>query len=95
MNRNEIDIPSLPPDWVPVAYRIPNDGERILSDKDGVLIAKCIRFPCLIVQKTKPRRIVLEETEENRDVMDDNELITVDGLAVQVCGDKIWRIKEE
>lgn len=42
-----------------------------------------------------PRRIVLEETDRDRDHMKD-EMITIDDrTCVEVYGDKIWRIVEE
>lgn len=40
--------------------------EHVLTDDCGIILANNIRFPCLIVEKIAPRRIVLEETNEVR-----------------------------
>lgn len=96
MTTHTIDIEGLPEGWDAVAYRTPKDGERVLSDKDGVIIAKCISFPCLIVQKkTRPRRIVLEETGGKTAT---NHILSVAkyGVTIQMTSDTIWReIKED
>lgn len=68
--KHEIEIPYLPEGWEAVAYR------HIRSDDEYVLIEGEIRVACnvnklyeqLIVKKKQPRRIVLEETGEFRQV---------------------------
>ena len=99
-----ISIPGLPDGWRAVAYRKPvSKGEKTISDHGEVI--NCIDeingkvlidFPCLIIEKIQPRRIVLEETEEcnviNRhgdykDQYFDNGIIISD--------EKIWRVAEE
>lgn len=65
-----IDLPDLPPGWKAVAYRCPASGEYYLEN-NGVVIKHTgsrHKFPWVIVEKIQPRRIVLEETEEERSV---------------------------
>ena len=61
--KHEIEIEGLPEGWKAVAYRVPVDKiEHVLTDDCEIILANNIRFPCLIVEKIPPRRIVLEET---------------------------------
>ena len=56
-----IEIEGLPEGWKAVAYRRPIKGEQYLHQ---AIIWKAFineGYPCLIVEKIKPRRIVLEE----------------------------------
>ena len=67
--KHEIEIEGLPEGWRAVAYRVPVDKiEHVLTDDCEIILVNNIRFPCLIVEKISPRRIVLEETEEERSV---------------------------
>lgn len=54
------------------------------------------KIGCVVeLQKSKPRRIVLEETEEETDPLL-YQPIKIDGLCVlMVAHNKIWRVKEE
>lgn len=69
----EIEIEGLPEGWEPVAYR------HIRPDDEHVLIEGEIRaasnvnnlYEQLIVKKKQPRRIVLEETDEDN-IKNDN-----------------------
>lgn len=95
--KHEIEIPDLPGGWRVVAYRVPLFDEYIFTCGKISLINAVGMFTtrCLIVEKIKPRRIVLEETDRDRDHMKD-EMITIDDrTCVEVYGDKIWRIVEE
>lgn len=61
--KHEIEIEGLPEGWKAVAYRVPVDKiEHVLTDDGGIILTNNIRFPCLIVEKISPRRIVMEET---------------------------------
>lgn len=62
----EIEIEGLPEGWKPVAYRAPLIHENYLSC-NGVEKANSnlLNF-WLVVEKSQPRRIVLEETGEVR-----------------------------
>lgn len=68
--KHEIEIEGLPEGWEPVEFRCPNDGESYIGYDGKVvtsLIANDFYGQRLIVKKKRPRRIVLEETdEENR-----------------------------
>lgn len=68
--KQEIEIEGLPEGWKAVAYRCPESGEYYLEN-NGIVIKHTgckQKFPWIIVEKTQPRRIVLEETEEERSV---------------------------
>lgn len=95
--KHEIEIPDLPEGWRAVAFREPRLGEHYLSDINTVIRSNFNNCgeSNLIVEQIKPRRIVLEETDRDRDYMKD-EMITIDDrTCAEVYGDKIWRIVEE
>lgn len=106
MNKYKIDIEGLPEGWEPVAYRIPDrfSEERVLY-KGQIHSADNVRYDreYLIVQKTKPRQIVLEETGEFRKVKYKEWYETDEGRIQTRSRNredsakpyKIWRIKEE
>ena len=65
-----IDIPGLPEGWRAVAYRLAKQGEHYWN---GIKICYAeydqgahICLPVIIVEKIKPRSIVLEDTGEVR-----------------------------
>lgn len=68
--KHEIEIPDLPEGWRAVAFREPRLGEHYLSDINTVIRSNFNNCgeSNLIVEKIKPRRIVLEETDEVREV---------------------------
>lgn len=68
MMKHEIEIEGLPEGWRGIAYRVPSikKDEYTLSDDGIVVKAKGIKFPILIIEKIKPRRIIFEETKEER-----------------------------
>lgn len=91
--KHEIDVPDLPEGWRAVAYRTPVFGEYYFYN-DGVHQCKTRLGQFLIVEKIQPRRIVLEETEEDTDPLL-YQPIKIDGLCVlMVMHNKIWRIVE-
>lgn len=95
MSKHTIEVEGLPEGWEPVAYRIPLKDEYILME--GMLMQSDGKgtIERLIVQPSKPRRIVLEETEGDRQCNSKN-TINYDGTLVHVWGEKIWReVKEE
>lgn len=64
MTKHEIEIPDLPDGWRPVAYRNANTGEFVIGSGGveqvrGSITKTITRY--LIVEKIKPRRVVLEE----------------------------------
>lgn len=96
----EIDIPGLPEGWKAVAFRVPKYGESII-DYSGDLrtVTGLYQQPRLIVEKTRPRRIVLEETDEVR-LPKYGEYYVENGQIIMSMGvangaKKIWRIVEE
>lgn len=67
----EIEIPDLPEGWKPVAYKEPTYYDNVLLGKQIVSSRHIDVQPgChLIVEKIKPmRRIILEETDEMREI---------------------------
>lgn len=94
----EIEIEGLPEGWKPVACRVPMIGEPCFED-GNIFVAKASISPCLIVEKIKPRRIVLEETEELSDPEWTGQIwvIMKDGniAEIRVRSDKVWREVKE
>lgn len=63
--KHTIDIEGLPEGWEPVAFRVPHKGDSIVSYSGALqVVADVYRQPRLIIKKKQPRRIVLEETNE-------------------------------
>lgn len=62
----EIEIPGLPEGWKPVAYRPVRPGEQVwhMGVAQQSLSGTCASH--LVVEKIKPKRIVLEDTGEFR-----------------------------
>jgi len=74
--KHEIEVPGLPEEWKPVAYRVPSIGEWVMFG-NGVVRQVIQRYNAsgykcvedkrrLVVEKIKPKRIVLECTGEVR-----------------------------
>lgn len=66
--KHGIEIEGLPEGWEPVAFRCPKDGESYVGYDGKVIISLStndLHGPRLIVKKKQPRRIVLEETDED------------------------------
>ena len=99
MTKHTIEIEGLPEGWEAVAYRVavPNIEYTVTDDMKPMLCQMEINYPTLIVQKTKPRRVVLEETDADNIRYTSgfyaNQVITA-GIYV-ANQPKIWRIKEE
>ena len=63
--KHTIEIEGLPEGWEPVAFRKPLIGEKMFQNGE---IHKCnceAKISSIIVKKKQPRRIVLEETDED------------------------------
>ena len=61
-----IEIEGLPEGWKAIAYRVPKGNIEFVFIENVVRKAKPQDKKCLIVEKIQPRRIVLEETNEER-----------------------------
>lgn len=88
----EIEIEGLPEGWKPVAYRHANHESIFECGK----VVKCTKskYPCLIVEKIKTRRIVLEETEEVNKKIEKQDIYNTQYLANKLSlfnQPKIWR----
>ena len=92
--KHEIEIPDLPEDLEPVAYKVPEVGEYYFGS-GGITLAR-VKFEnlWLIVRKKQPRRIVLEETEEDTD-NSHNHTIYVKGITIDIYSNKLWKIVED
>ncbi len=66
MTEQTIDVTGLPEGWKAVAYRVPTNGETCWHQNFGIYTATVSLTQCFIVEKIQPRRIVLEETNEER-----------------------------
>ena len=67
--KHEIEIPDLPEGWDAVAYRTPDAGEYYLGSSGVKLCESSFDTVWLIVRKKQPRRIVLEETQDNYEIV--------------------------
>jgi len=63
--KQTIEIDGLPEGWSAVAYRHPLKGDAFLLENEIVEAYDNIKYSYLIVEKIQPRRIVLEETDED------------------------------
>lgn len=98
--KHEIEIPDLPEGWRAVAYRTPQRNEYYLADEGVIQAAFNHLKQWLIVEKIKPRRIVLEKTGEVRRALPgewcENEKGEIWYSPTRVGVDhKIWRVVEE
>lgn len=64
--KHEIEIPGLPEGWRAVAYRRLKNGDFYLNEQCEIVENYALKIFALIVEKIKPRRIVLEDTGEVR-----------------------------
>ena len=92
--KHEIEIPDLPEGWEAVAYRVPVEGEYYLGSSGVKLCESSFDTVWLIVRKKQPRRIVLEETEEDTD-NSHNHTIYVKGITIDIYSNKLWKIVED
>ncbi len=99
MTTHKINIEGVPEGWEVVAYRKLNYSEDVYI----WLPTHGQPFKCndnfwqqwvFIVQKTKPRRIVLEETGE-LNTLGSYCMFANDSIQVAGKGKYLWRIKEE
>ena len=93
--KHTITIPGLPEGWRAVAYRRPVSGEYYFYN-DDIQRGTTGSGQFLIVEKIKPRRIVLEETDEENvcDPDDGWKDQWFDDMCLS-CQEKIWRVVEE
>lgn len=90
-----IDIEGLPEGWEVVAIRVPKIDEYCLGTYEQIYKAIASEYVAIIVQKSKPRRIVLEETGEDANCKIPQPMTNGEEFGVMVYAHKIWRIKEE
>jgi len=104
MTKHEIEIPDLPDGWRPVAYRNANTGEFVIGSGGveqvrGSITKTITRY--LIVEKIKPRRIVVEDTGEVRQPKEGEYVFNNGNLCLCRKPERwgyehqIWRIVEE
>lgn len=89
--KHEIEIPDLPEGWEPVSYRIPKAGECYFGSGGIKLAHLDFESLWLVVRKKQPRRIVLEETDEDAGI-DWNHSIHFDDIIIQIDSAKLWKI---
>lgn len=97
MSKHEIEIEGLPEGWRPVAFRPRNNlSERFLSNDNPPVImydsSEMSTASVLIVEKIKPRRIVLEETDEKYLGC---QTLYVDGTEIIIMTNKTWKQVKE
>lgn len=62
--KHTIEIEGLPEGWEAVDFRIASN-ENVIDCGEVIFVTGPTKFPCLVVKKKQPRRIVLEETDED------------------------------
>ena len=87
-----IEIEGLPEGWKAVAYRVPKGNIEFVFIENVVREAKPQDKKCLIIEKIKPRRIVLEETEEKYLGC---QTLHIDGTEIMIMTNKTWREVKE
>lgn len=76
-----------------MAYRRPIDGEYFFDKNGGISLAgKDLYSSGLIIEKIKPRRVVLEETGEDSP---GNQEIYISGTLISIKTSKLWCLVEE
>lgn len=98
MTKHTIEIEGLPEGWEAVAFRVPDQSEYYFGRHglDQATDEWPDRPAAIILQKIKPHRIVLEETEQDN-IKHDGKWCNQhfrDGL-ILTQQPKYWRIKEE
>lgn len=96
--KHEIEIPDLPEGWRPVEARIDPDLTKYIGDDGNLYLKAKVKL-----EKIKPRRVVLEETDETREVIFGEYFFSPDNMKVTVWSYsdpsndkyKIWRVVEE
>ena len=95
--KHEIEIPDLPDGWRPVEARIDPDLTKYIGDDGNLYLKAKVKL-----EKIKPRRVVLEETDETREVIFGEYFFSPDNMKVTVWSYsdpsngkyKIWRVVE-
>jgi hypothetical protein len=88
MTKKTIEVEGLPEGWKAVAYKKPIPGEYFIGYAGSVCFCNHLEYgPRLIVEKIKPRQIVLEETDEEA-------YSTSSGTLVRI-GNKWWKQVKE
>ncbi len=87
-----IEIEGLPEGWKAVAYRVPKGNIEFVFIENVVREAKPQDKKCLIVEKIKPHRVVLEKTEEKHLGC---QTLYIDDTEFMIMTDKVWREVKE
>ena len=87
-----IEIEGLPEGWKGVAYRVPKGNIEFVFIENVVRKAKPQDKKCLIVEKIKPHRVVLEKTEEKHLGC---QTLYIDDTEFMIMTDKVWREVKE
>ena len=98
--KHSIEIPGLPEGWRAVAYRQPLIGEWYLSRMNKIRVAPYdLDESYIIIEKIQPRRIVLEETDDDNDKYENVRSFTnqvfFGGKLILENQQKIWRVVED
>lgn len=87
-----IEIEGLPEGWKAVAYRVPKGNIEFVFIENVVREAKPQDKKCLIIEKIKPHRVVLEKTEEKHLGC---QTLYIDDTEFMIMTDKVWREVKE
>ena len=96
MTKHEIEIPGLPEGYRAVEVRIDPDLTKYVGDDGNLYLKANVKL-----EKIKPRRIVLEETDEFR-TPNHGEFYSYENGPIEQCDIddadypvRIWRVVEE
>ena len=87
-----IEVEGLPEGWKAVAYRVPKGNIEFVFIENVVREAKPQDKKCLIIEKIKPHRVVLEKTEEKHLGC---QTLYIDDTEFMIMTDKVWREVKE
>ncbi len=94
--KQEIEIEGLPEGWKAAAYRQPYAGDYYLRSGEVTQTLRDLDDGYLIVQKIQPRRIVLEETDQDKIISTEQVFKFNDNdTRVSIHSKKIWREVKE
>ena len=96
MTKQTIEVEGLREGLKAVAFRIGLNGELAFDCNRVIEITgNRTKFPCLIVKKIQPRRIVLEETDTNASALAGQEIKISDVAIINISSEKKWRVVKE
>ena len=89
MTKQTIEV-EVPEGWKVKEYRIPNKGDYFWHQNRVCVASSSFTDQRLIIEKIQPRRIVLEETDQDL-AYPLEQVIRIGDTRLQIDSPKIWR----